>query len=113
MRNTDEEERELVEGKWSEPIDGKTINEYLRDKLEWQVREGHGRSTPSKSSKGKYPLDSLAHIMDVDVPEETGQSSTHYAKRAHFVPVDDLHPFDLDSYISNYTGNNPYYCRRA
>ncbi|KAJ7507157.1 26S proteasome subunit RPN7-domain-containing protein [Mycena galericulata] len=42
--------------------------------------------------------------MDVDIPEETGQSSTHYDRRTQIVPVDDLHPFDLDSYISNYTG---------
>ncbi|KAJ6590942.1 26S proteasome subunit RPN7-domain-containing protein [Mycena vulgaris] len=42
--------------------------------------------------------------MDVDIPEETGQSSTHHTRRPHLVPVDDLHPFDLDGYISNYTG---------
>lgn len=23
------------------------------------------------------------------------------------VPVDDAHPFDLDSYIANYSGNDP------
>ncbi|KAJ7253017.1 26S proteasome subunit RPN7-domain-containing protein [Mycena haematopus] len=42
--------------------------------------------------------------MDVDIPEETGQSSTQHARRAHLVAVDDLHPFDLDGYIANYTG---------
>ncbi|KAJ6613626.1 G protein pathway suppressor 1 [Mycena sp. CBHHK59/15] len=42
--------------------------------------------------------------MDVDIPEDNGQSSTHYNRRSHFVPVDDAHPFDLDSYISNYSG---------
>ncbi|KAF7366739.1 PCI domain-containing protein [Mycena sanguinolenta] len=42
--------------------------------------------------------------MDVDIPEETGQSSTRQTRKAQLVPVDDLHPFDLDSYIANYTG---------
>ncbi|KAJ7856626.1 26S proteasome subunit RPN7-domain-containing protein [Mycena leptocephala] len=42
--------------------------------------------------------------MDVDIPEETGQSSTHYARRTQLVVVDDLHPFELDGYIANYTG---------
>ncbi|KAJ6588304.1 G protein pathway suppressor 1 [Mycena capillaripes] len=44
--------------------------------------------------------------MDVDIPEEsqTGQSSTQHSRRPHLVPVDDLHPFDLDGYIANYTG---------
>ncbi|KAJ7291302.1 26S proteasome subunit RPN7-domain-containing protein [Mycena rebaudengoi] len=42
--------------------------------------------------------------MDVDIPEENGQSSSQYIRRPHFVPVDDAHPFELDGYISNYTG---------
>ncbi|KAJ7829446.1 26S proteasome subunit RPN7-domain-containing protein [Mycena olivaceomarginata] len=42
--------------------------------------------------------------MDVDTPEETGQSSTQSSRRAHLVTVDDQHPFDLDGYIANYTG---------
>ncbi|KAJ7028669.1 26S proteasome subunit RPN7-domain-containing protein [Mycena alexandri] len=44
--------------------------------------------------------------MDVDIPEETAQSSTQYrdSRRPNLVIVDDQHPFDLDGYIANYTG---------
>ncbi|KAJ7084048.1 26S proteasome subunit RPN7-domain-containing protein [Mycena belliarum] len=42
--------------------------------------------------------------MDVDIPEEIGPSTTHYTRRSPLVVVDDQHPFDLDGYISNYTG---------
>ncbi|KAJ7151400.1 26S proteasome subunit RPN7-domain-containing protein [Mycena crocata] len=44
--------------------------------------------------------------MDVDIPEDNGQSSTqtHYSRKTQLILVDDLHPFDLDGYISNYTG---------
>ncbi|KAJ7201080.1 G protein pathway suppressor 1 [Mycena pura] len=42
--------------------------------------------------------------MDVDIPEETGQSSTQHVGKTPLVVVDDLHPFDLDSYIANYRG---------
>ncbi|KAG7445325.1 G protein pathway suppressor 1 [Guyanagaster necrorhizus] len=42
--------------------------------------------------------------MDVDAPEENTQASTSQPKRSFTVPVDDAHPFDLESYISNYSG---------
>ena len=43
--------------------------------------------------------------MDIDRVEEThGSSSTQPARRQIVLPVDDAHPFDLESYISNYTG---------
>ncbi|KAK0460584.1 26S proteasome subunit RPN7-domain-containing protein [Desarmillaria tabescens] len=42
--------------------------------------------------------------MDIDVPEENTQASTSQPKRSFTVPVDDAHPFDLESYISNYSG---------
>ncbi|KAK0484432.1 26S proteasome subunit RPN7-domain-containing protein [Armillaria novae-zelandiae] len=42
--------------------------------------------------------------MDVDAPEETTQASTSQPKRSFTVPVDDAHPFDLEGYISNYSG---------
>ncbi|KAK7042489.1 PCI domain-containing protein [Favolaschia claudopus] len=43
--------------------------------------------------------------MDVDIPEEqTAQSSTHHVRKHNIIPVDDQHPFDLDGYISNYSG---------
>ncbi|KAJ7058005.1 26S proteasome subunit RPN7-domain-containing protein [Mycena amicta] len=41
--------------------------------------------------------------MDVDIAEDAGQGSQS-SKKAGVVVVDDRHPFDLDSYISNYTG---------
>ncbi|KAJ7084055.1 hypothetical protein B0H15DRAFT_405814 [Mycena belliarum] len=44
--------------------------------------------------------------MDVDIPEESGPSTTQYTRRPLLVVVDDQHPFDLDGYISNYTGNS-------
>ncbi len=42
--------------------------------------------------------------MDIDAPEENAQASTSQPKRSFTVPVDDAHPFDLESYISNYSG---------
>ncbi|KAF7439841.1 hypothetical protein PC9H_000178 [Pleurotus ostreatus] len=44
--------------------------------------------------------------MDVDAPEDLPQTSTapKSGKRHTIVPVDDAHPFDLESYIANYTG---------
>ncbi|KAF8153316.1 26S proteasome subunit RPN7-domain-containing protein [Crassisporium funariophilum] len=44
--------------------------------------------------------------MDIDRIEEAqqGSSSTPPTRRTIVVPVDDAHPFDLESYISNYTG---------
>ncbi|KAK0447207.1 26S proteasome subunit RPN7-domain-containing protein [Armillaria borealis] len=42
--------------------------------------------------------------MDIDAPEENTQASTSQPKRSFTVPVDDVHPFDLESYISNYSG---------
>ncbi|XP_006455086.1 hypothetical protein AGABI2DRAFT_209370 [Agaricus bisporus var. bisporus H97] len=37
--------------------------------------------------------------MDVDLPDETSRST-----KPTFVPVDDAHPFDLEAYISGYSG---------
>jgi hypothetical protein len=43
--------------------------------------------------------------MDIDIPDDTPLSSEPQPPVRHLtVPVDDAHPFDLDSYISNYTG---------
>jgi COP9 signalosome complex subunit 1 len=44
--------------------------------------------------------------MDIDRVEETqhGSSSTQPTRRQIALPVDDAHPFDLESYSSNYTG---------
>jgi hypothetical protein len=59
------------------------------------------------AKQGQLSFDSLSFLpsaMDVDIPEENGQSSSQYIRRPHFVPVDDAHPFELDGYISNYTG---------
>jgi COP9 signalosome complex subunit 1 len=44
--------------------------------------------------------------MDIDIIEEaqaTGLASQSYRKPV-IAPVDDGHPFDLEGYISNYTG---------
>jgi COP9 signalosome complex subunit 1 len=41
--------------------------------------------------------------MDIDV-EDAAQSSRSASRKPFTVPVDDEHPFDLDSYISNYSG---------
>lgn len=40
--------------------------------------------------------------MDIDVDEREHTSSRMASRK--FVPVDDNHPFDLDAYISSYTG---------
>ncbi|KAJ7628348.1 26S proteasome subunit RPN7-domain-containing protein [Roridomyces roridus] len=42
--------------------------------------------------------------MDVDIPEESVAQSSSASSKKLFVVVDDAHPFDLDGYISNYTG---------
>ena len=44
--------------------------------------------------------------MDIDRVEETqhSSSSTQPMRRQIALPVDDAHPFDLESYSSNYTG---------
>lgn len=44
--------------------------------------------------------------MDVDITEDNAQSSSSQpSSRRHIIaPVDDAHPFDLEGYISNYTG---------
>ncbi|KAI0701936.1 G protein pathway suppressor 1 [Cytidiella melzeri] len=39
--------------------------------------------------------------MEVDEPEAAGPSKV---KTATYLPVDDAHPFDLEAYVSNYTG---------
>lgn len=46
--------------------------------------------------------------MDIDIIEEaqaTGLASQSYRKPV-IAPVDDAHPFDLEGYISNYTGTS-------
>ena len=45
--------------------------------------------------------------MDVDRIEEAqqGPSKPSNIRRTLVVPVDDAHPFDLESYISNYSGH--------
>ncbi|KAF7329678.1 PCI domain-containing protein [Mycena kentingensis (nom. inval.)] len=43
--------------------------------------------------------------MEVDIPEELQPTQSQPTpKKAALVVVDDQHPFDLDSYIANYTG---------
>ncbi|CAK5279986.1 unnamed protein product [Mycena citricolor] len=42
--------------------------------------------------------------MEVDIPEETVQGSSQATHSARIVVVDEAHPFDVESYISNYTG---------
>lgn len=47
--------------------------------------------------------------MDIDViedPEYLVSSAKVYGKKPSFVPIDDAHPFDLESYISAYAGTN-------
>jgi COP9 signalosome complex subunit 1 len=48
--------------------------------------------------------------MDIDISEDIPQTSSSTARKL-VVPVDDAHPFDLDAYISNYTGivKHPHY----
>jgi COP9 signalosome complex subunit 1 len=41
--------------------------------------------------------------MDFDEPE-VGRIERRTGKQPLLIPVDDAHPFDLDAYISNYTG---------
>lgn len=42
--------------------------------------------------------------MDIDRLEEAQEASHKNYSRRPAVPVDDAHPFDLDGYISNYSG---------
>lgn len=50
--------------------------------------------------------------MDVDIVEDSkiqeGTSSSD--KKFIVLPVDEAHPFDLESYISNYSGENHIRC---
>ncbi|CAL1709729.1 unnamed protein product [Somion occarium] len=49
--------------------------------------------------------------MDIDLIDETDfpNYSKSTGKRPAFVPVDDAHPFDLEAYISTYTGKTVVY----
>ncbi|KAF9484272.1 G protein pathway suppressor 1 [Pholiota conissans] len=42
--------------------------------------------------------------MEIDQIEEAQAAAPQTTRRALVVPVDDAHPFDLESYISNYSG---------
>ncbi|TFK28247.1 G protein pathway suppressor 1 [Coprinopsis marcescibilis] len=44
--------------------------------------------------------------MDIDIADESHQPQTGFSstRKAIIAPVDDAHPFDLEGYISNYTG---------
>src|SRR2546422_880687 len=49
--------------------------------------------------------------MDVDLTDEqVAAAAQQQAKRPSVVPVDDAHPFDLESYISGYTGMSAALC---
>ena len=48
-------------------------------------------------------LNISCYSMDIDRVED-GSSSTQPTRKQIVLPVDDAHPFDLESYISNYTG---------
>jgi hypothetical protein len=59
------------------------------------------QSRPRNSTRHPHLLFANAFIMDIDIVEAKPSFSS---SRRSFVPVDDAHPFDLDSYISNYEG---------
>lgn len=42
--------------------------------------------------------------MDMDIAEITSQNTQSEERKHLIAPVDDAHPFDLDSYISGYSG---------
>ena len=44
--------------------------------------------------------------MDIDISEIPNYSAQPEVKRTFTAPVDDAHPFDLDSYISGYSGRS-------
>lgn len=44
--------------------------------------------------------------MDID-DDYTQPVSTSPSTSRIFAPIDDAHPFDLDAYISNYSGAHP------
>ena len=48
----------------------------------------------------------LCIIMDID-DDYTQPVSTSPSTSRIFAPIDDAHPFDLDAYISNYSGAHP------
>ena len=43
--------------------------------------------------------------MDVDQVEEPQTQEASAPQKRMALPVDDAHPFDLEGYISNYSGN--------
>lgn len=47
--------------------------------------------------------------MDIDQIEEAQAAAPIQTRRTFVVPVDDAHPFDLESYISNYSGEPKAY----
>jgi hypothetical protein len=50
----------------------------------------------------------LTETMDIDQIEEAQAAAPLQPRRTFTVPVDDAHPFDLEGYISNYSGEpNP------
>lgn len=44
--------------------------------------------------------------MDIDQPDEA-QPSTSQSRGRGTVPIDDAHPFELETYIANYSGVQP------
>ena len=52
-------------------------------------------------------------VEDVDInlaidASTSAASAAKQANRVEIVPVDDAHPFDLEAYISGYTGVHPF-----
>jgi COP9 signalosome complex subunit 1 len=50
-------------------------------------------------------IELLLTVMDVDLTDEqVAAAAQQQSKKPIIVPVDDAHPFDLEGYISGYTG---------
>ncbi len=43
--------------------------------------------------------------IEIDEPEFIAPLKTTSNKRRYVLPIDDAHPFDLDAYLSSYTGS--------
>lgn len=64
---------------------------------------GRARSSFLHNDQWHLTAASTLLVMDIDEPEVQIVGSSK-ARRLNAVPVDEIHPFDLENYISSYSG---------
>lgn len=76
-----------------------------------QVKRDHNASCSPSSGYSLPPLPNHPSTMDIEIDDfdqaaygGTGSIPKSAEKRPAIMPVDDAHPFDLDAYISGYSG---------